>query len=346
LSEVNQQQPDRPQPASQRLWIGLDVGGTKIDGAAVDDSDVLCGRVLAPTDTRSDAQVVESIACALSSLLAECQGDQKPYRVAGVGLGIPGQVENGTVSLAVNLNLERYPLARVLGERFDVPVYLENDVRAAALGAYDWARERYRSPVKDGPLNSMIYLSLGTGISAGVILDGRLHRGMSGMAGEVGHAIIDPDGALCKCGMRGCFETIAAGPAIARQAQERLDSGEPSQLRGADPLTAELVFAAASQGDALALAVVERVGAFVARAVYNLLLNYDVEMIALGGGVTRAGEPFFAPVQAAMARMCAESALAQEMLQGGEKVILLPGEAAPAWRGMILLARQMAAIRE
>ncbi len=318
------------------------MGGTKIDGAAVDDSDRLRGRVLAPTDSRSAEAVVESIAGAMSSLLAECQCGAEPMRVAGVGLGIPGQVEDGLVSLAVNLNLESYPLARVLSERFGVPVYLENDVRAAALGAYAWVRERHPSPLTGGPLRSMVYLSLGTGISAGVILNGRLHRGVSGMAGEVGHALIDPEGALCKCGMRGCFETIAAGPGIARQALERLDAGEASLLREMDPLTAESVFSAARQGDRLACAVIDRVAAFTARAVYNLLLHYDVELVALGGGVSHAGETFLAPVQAEMARMSADSPLARAMLQDGDKVILVPGDAAPAWRGMVLLARQMA----
>lgn len=324
---------EKPTIFSSRLWLGLDVGGTKIEGAAVDDSGALCGQVLLPTDTQTGEHAVESIAQALRALLDDAGA--APGSVAGVGVGIPGKVEEGVVSLAVHLKLESFPLAQVLSQRFGVPVFIENDVRAAALGAYDWLRSRQ-------PVNSMVYLSLGTGISAGVILNGRLHRGMAGMAGEVGHAIIDPGGARCKCGMTGCLETIASGPSIAHRAQEELAAGAESLLRGLDPLTAEHVFAAAREGDALALGVVRRAGWFVSRAIYNLLMNYDVEVVALGGGVSHAGEIFFTPVQEAMAQMSQESPLAAEMLGGGQKVILLPRDASPAWRGMVLLAQQMA----
>jgi glucokinase len=343
--------------ATERLWVGLDVGGTKIEGVAVNDDGEVRGRVWVPTDARSADQVVESIIDALQRLFADLQAG--PGSVAAIGLGIPGKVENGVVSNAVNLNMLSCPLASILTERFGVPVYLENDVRAAALGAYAWMRERR-------PVESMIYLSLGTGISAGVILNGRLHRGVNGLAGEVGHAILDPQGVRCKCGSVGCFETIASGPAIARQAQdalrEALRRGETTRL-GARPgtpvavgspagdaaqildtlptLTAEDVFAAAREGDPLAQAVIRRVARFVSLAIYNLLMYYDVEVVALGGGVSHAGEVFFAPIREAMAHMSAESAVAREIFSAtpaGEKLIFLPKDADPAWRGMVSLA--------
>ena len=339
------------QDAAGRLWVGLDVGGTKIEGVAVDDAGRIRGRVLLPTAAGSTAEAVESISGALEEVLRAVGPGRQ--RIAGVGLGIPGMVEDGVVSLAVNLKLESYPLANVLSERFGVPVTLENDVRAAALGAFDWLREeRLYVGHRNGCVESMVYLSLGTGISCGVILDGRLHRGANGMAGEVGHAVLDPGGARCKCGMQGCFETIASGPAIARQGAEMAETaarnGTATMLRDTRPLTAETVFAAAQAGDALAQVVVERVAYFVARAVYNLIMYYDVEVVALGGGVSHAGAVFFTPVRQALERLAAESPLARQLLYRGEgklagqeKVILVPRDNAPAWRGMIRLAKTM-----
>ncbi len=196
----------------------------------------------------------------------------------------------------------------------------------------------------------MILLSLGTGISAGVILNGQLYRGTNGMAGEVGHAIIEPGGTRCKCGMTGCFETIAAGPAIARAAQEAAKSaaaqGKQTLLANPNPLSAEHVFTAARQGDKAAIEVIRRAARAVSQAIYNLIMHYDVEVVALSGGVSFAGDVFFVPVQEEISRLAAQSPLAREMFAptpSGEKVILLPREAVPAWKGMITLAKQMAA---
>ena len=329
-----------------RQWIGLDVGGTKIEGVAVNYFGDVLGRVLLLTDANSAEQAVESIAHALEMTL-KAAGDN-PSQVAGVGLGIPGKVEDGVVSLAVNLKLERYPLAEVLEKRFHVPVYLENDVRAAALGAYDWVCKQYQ-------VSSMVYLSLGTGISAGLILDGKLYRGSGGMAGEIGHAVLDPGGTRCKCGMYGCFETVAAGPAIARiaetAAQDAAKRGYYTPLLDASPLTAEAVFQWGREGDDVAKKVIQRAAHFVALAIFNLIMHYDVEIVALGGGVSQAGEIFLTPVYEELARLAIDFPLANEMLWGGsqdgshlvcKKVILVPREAVPAWKGMILMAKAMA----
>jgi glucokinase len=190
----------------------------------------------------------------------------------------------------------------------------------------------------------MIYISIGTGISAGVILNGRLHRGVNGMAGEVGHWVIDPDGELCRCGNRGCLETVAAGWGIARQAElalaEARKAGKLTLLCAAGPLNARTVCQAASCGDPLAQQIVTNAGRWIGRAIYNLLMSYGVDLLAVGGGVSQAGMVFFSPVWQELERMSAESPLVRAMLLGENKVILLPPEAVPAERGVITLARQ------
>ena len=140
MISTEQRPSQKIEPSYPRVWIGLDVGGTKIEGVAVDDTGTLRGRVLIPTDARTAEQAVGSIVQALDDLLS--QVGPAARMVAAVGLGIPGKVEDGVVSLAVNLRLASYPLADELSQRFGIPVYLENDVRAAALGAYAWVRER------------------------------------------------------------------------------------------------------------------------------------------------------------------------------------------------------------
>src|SRR5690606_9462847 len=126
----------------------------------------------------------------------------------------------GEVANAVNLNLEQpFPLGGLLAERFHRPAYLENDARIAALGAY-------RLVSQEEPVRQMAYRTLGTGLSAGLVLNGALYRGVNGLAGEIGHMVVEPEGRLCACGLCGCLETIASGSAIDRQAAALLPPSE------------------------------------------------------------------------------------------------------------------------
>jgi glucokinase len=195
-----------------------------------------------------------------------------------------------------------------------VSCIVENDVRAAAVGLH-----------REAPFRStddLLYLGIGTGISAGVVLDGRLHRGVRGLAGEIGHVVLDPDGALCACGLRGCFETIAAGAGIARAARTAIDAGEATSLAGdstdadraADGPSAADVFAAAETGDPLARRLVDTAAAAIARMVHELVLAYDVELVVIGGGISRAGAPLLDRIRAGLERIAAPSAFAAELL--------------------------------
>jgi glucokinase len=196
-----------------------------------------------------------------------------------------------------------------------VPCVVENDVRAAAVGLHRAAP--FRST------DDLAYLGIGTGISAGVILDGRLHRGVRGLAGEIGHVVLDPDGARCACGLRGCFETIAGGAAIARAARTAIDAGESTSLAGGDgsgrdrasagPSAAD-VFAAAETGDPLARRLADTAAAAIARMVHGLVLAYDVELVVIGGGISRAGAPLLDRIRTGLERIAAPSAFAAELL--------------------------------
>ena len=215
--------------------VGLDIGGTKTAALVADGTGPLV-EVTRPTDVASPARLVAGIVATVRQALGQLEPGRQ---LLAVGAGVPGLIDpaGGTVRMAVNLNLvEPYPLRDALEQALGVPVALENDVRVAALGAFHWARSR-------SDIGSLAYLSIGTGIAAGLVLDGKLYRGAQGMAGEIGHIPIDSAGPRCGCGQYGCLEAIAAGPAIAAFAATAMPERRPSTAEG-------FALAAAGQPDA------------------------------------------------------------------------------------------------
>ena len=264
------------EPFGRRLLAaGLDVGGTKTSLVVCDDDDrLLLHSVVATEHGDLTAQLIGLVQQAAAHLAA--QGD----RLAAVGVAVPGRVHpiDGTLALAVNLGAPALPVAELIESATGLPCFVEHDARAAAA----WLR----SNPADGP-HYLAYLSVGTGISAGVVLDGRLLRGVGGLAGEVGHVLAQPGGPRCSCGLDGCLEAVAAGPAIARQASEALHAGRSSSLLAG--ATAADVFRAAGEGDLVATEIAAAAAAHLARAVRALVLGFGVERVVVGGGVAAAG---------------------------------------------------------
>ena len=306
--------PVRPARVAGPLRVGVDIGGTKVAVlVAAADGTVLARRSVAAASSEPD-EAIAQIAGVIRDAVAEAGATIA--EVEAVGLGVPGRVDtaSGDVTFAVNLGWQHLPLGRRLAATLGVPCVVENDVRAAAVGLHHDAGFR-------GP-DDLVYLGIGTGISAGVVLDGRLHRGVRGLAGEIGHVVLDPDGSACACGLRGCFETIAGGAGIARAARTAIDAGEATSLArgdGADgnraggPSAAD-VFAAAETGDPLARRLVDTAAAAIARMVHELVLAYDVELVVIGGGISRAGAPLLDRIRAGLERIAAPSAFAAELL--------------------------------
>lgn len=306
--------------------VGLDIGGTKTAALVVDEAGSVLSRVQRPTIVGRPEQLVAGIVVTVEHALAKASVLRDD--LVAVGVGVPGQVNpaDGTVSLAVNLNLRSpFPLGDALMDALGAPVVLENDVRAAAWGAFHWINA-------PGPrrFESLAYLSVGTGIAAGLVLGGRLFRGAHGMAGEIGHIPIDPAGPRCVCGNYGCLEVLAAGPALAAQAAALAPAGTPL------PDTRQ-IYALADAGDTAAVAIVARAAGYLARAIYLLVLTYDVERVVLGGGVSRSGTAFERPLRHALAALIADSPLAQSMLPVA-KVVMLPGDFNAGVVGAVYLA--------
>lgn len=321
------------------IVVGVDIGGTKTAILVVAPDGTVLARSVAPTAVGASDRAADAIAGLVATALAAASIGTRD--VAALGIGVPGRVdrERGHVTLAMNLDWHDLPLGPRLADRLGIPVVLENDVRAAALGLH-------RRGLL-GPVESLALLAIGTGIAAGVVLDGVLHRGANGLAGEIGHVILEPGGAVCACGNRGCFETVAAGPAILSRtlagwaAQRNGRAGVPS---GPAPETAtstgaEVAFAAAASGDPVAADAIERAGRAIAWGIHLLALAYDVERIVIGGGVSHAGDVFMAPIRRELDRLRAASPLAAEILLPDLVQLLPAGADAGAW-GAVTVARE------
>ena len=249
------------------MRLGIDIGGTKTDAVAVDEHGALTQRVRLATGF-GHTEVVETAVAAVARI-GELTG-LTPGGFQSIGIGVPGMVDtaSGHVAHAVNLGLDRLELGGMLAGRLGVGVRVENDVKAAALGAYHLL----------GLTGTMAFLNLGTGMAAGIVVDGRLWRGSTGIAGEIGHLPVDPRGALCACGQHGCLETVASGSGVARQ--------WPTD----DPLPVRAVFAAADDGDPAARAITDRLAVGIAAAVRVLVLTVDPATVVIGGGLSHLGE--------------------------------------------------------
>lgn len=272
------------------MRLGIDIGGTKTAAVAIGADGELSDQVRMPTGFGAD----EVVATALRTVERMTQlAGVEASSFSSIGIGIPGAVDSATgrVSHAVNLGLEGLDLGPRLADRLGVRVRVENDVKAAALGAH------HLLGVADGiRAHSMAYLNLGTGLAAGIVLDGRLLRGGHGVAGEIGHIPVDPAGVVCTCGQRGCLETLASGSAIARM--------WPTDGR----LPARELFDAADAGDDAAVAVRERFLTGVAAAIRLLVLTIDVDAVVIGGGLAALGDALLEGTHRILNGWAAESA--------------------------------------
>jgi glucokinase len=304
------------------LAVGIDLGGTKTAMVVTDATDRLLHEETVTTDRAHVAdQVLQLVERATAAFPPERGG------IEGAGIAAPGHVDphNGIIRLAVNLDGAEIPLARLVGEATGLPCVVEHDARAAAA----WLVKR------DGT-RDLAYLSIGTGISAGLVIDGRLLRGAVGLAGEIGHTVADPNGPICTCGLRGCLEAVAAGPAIAREAQARREMGPSGGVHAVG--TAEAVFEAAAAGDLVARSVVDDVAGHLARAIRALILGFGVSRIVIGGGVAGAGEHLLGPLLAAIEQERSQSPLVDAAFSSAT-IDLLPPAAKAGARGAAALIR-------
>jgi glucokinase len=282
----------------RNLRLGIDLGGTHLRAALVDTNS---GALLAVRRVATESQSGEAALLARMAALADdviAASGIARTDIGGVGVGVPGLIdlERGVVLLLPNVpgDWPRIPFRDTLAGALGLPVHLLNDVRSITLG--EWACGAGRG------VETMACYAIGTGIGGGVVIGGKLHLGMSGSAGELGHQIVEPDGVPCKCGGRGCLEMYAAGPAIRAQGLEAVAHGWPTriaELAGGDlnQVTVERMVQAAREGDAIARGIFERAGVYMGLAIANTLLTLSPQKVVLGGGVAEAGDLLLDPIR-------------------------------------------------
>ena len=271
---------------NSNLIFAADLGGTHLRAATVDQKGKIQFRFKQNTPQGSDpGAIVDAVVAAVH----ECRRQTgNSDQISAVSLVVPGtvKVEEGTVVKAPNLPcLDGFRLAAALTEQLDLPAILENDANAAAVG------EMWQGAAVG--CKTIICVTLGTGVGGGIILDGKLWRGVDGSAAEIGHMCVDPFGGVaCTCGSRGCLEVFASATAIVRMTREASPRYPDSMLHGKDDLTAKMIFEAGKQGDELALGSFRRMGVYLGIGLANLINILNPEMIVIGGGVVNGWDLF------------------------------------------------------
>lgn len=219
----------------------------------------------------------------------------KSEEIAAITVAAPGPLDpfEGIIFEAPNIpSWVNLPLKKQIEDQFHVPVAIGNDANLAALG--EW---RFGAGI--GHCN-LVYITVSTGIGGGVIIENQMLLGVRGLAAELGHVTVIPDGPLCGCGQRGHLEAIASGPAIARWVEQELSQGIPSSLPADQSVTAKDVSQAAAKGDALAIAALERSATYVGTAIADYLHIFNPSMVIIGGGVSQSGEAYIGPLRSTM----------------------------------------------
>lgn len=268
-----------------KYCFGIDVGGTTVKCGLFETDGNLLEKWEIPTRTENNgAEILPDIAKAIIGKMAERQIDAA--EVAGAGVGIPGPVRENKVPFAVNLHWGETDIAEILGNITGLKVRAGNDANVAALG------EMWKGGA-EGRKN-VIMVTLGTGVGGGIIVDGSIVEGANGAGGEIGHVhVTDEIDEPCNCGNFGCLEQVASATGISRLAKEELDRMDPSEktdLR-ADRRTSKDVFDAYAAGDVVAARVVKRFAKYLGVALGYFTAMTDPEVIVIGGGVSKAGDP-------------------------------------------------------
>ncbi|HYN88119.1 MAG TPA: ROK family protein [Ardenticatenaceae bacterium] len=273
-----------------RYVVGVDLGGTHLRAALVDDTGTIIGQLKRRTMAdEGPERVFENLADAIIAVSAE----MPRKTLLGVGVAAPGPVdtEAGVVHAPPNLpGWGIVPLAEILSRRTGLPIRVGNDANLAAVGEHTFGA--------GVGLSNLIYLTISTGIGGGVIADNRLLLGQRGLAAELGHILIVPHGPICSCGLRGHLEALAAGPAIAEHMAGLLRAGLTSSVQPVNgQISAIEIVKAAQEGDSLACQVIGEAGTFIGRGIASMVHCFAPQRIVIGGGVSNAGDLLLKPIQ-------------------------------------------------
>lgn len=280
---------------SKKYRIGVDIGGTNVKIALVDEQGHIAYSNSVPTRAEMG---YEYTITNIKNIIKACvkETNISIEQVGGIGIGCPGQIDStkGIVRLLPNIpGWVNVPLSDIMQKEFKITTKVDNDVRVATLGEFHFgAGKGYKN---------IVCITVGTGIGSGIIINGELVRGSSMSAGELGHMILQAEGgAICGCGNTGCLEALASGPSIVKMANDYLMGGKSTKYKELainSPITPQIVYEAAGLGDAVAKRIFEITGYWIGIALTNVVNFINPELIIIGGGVAQAGDILLDPIR-------------------------------------------------
>jgi glucokinase-like ROK family protein len=286
------------QIASQLRFVGIDIGATSVDVAVTNGELTILGHVAEPVDVRDGPQRV--LGCALE-LVGKLRKEGLAPEIHGAGVGVPGPVsfrDGVPFAPPIMPGWNKYPVREALSQELGCPVLVDNDVNIMALG------EHHAGLAKS--VDDFLFMKIGTGIGCGIVVDGRVHRGVTGSAGDIGHISVEEFGPTCACGNTGCLEAFFSGSALARDATQAARAGRSAylaqRLADAGSLTAIDVADAAAAGDPVAVAMVRDGGRRVGKVLAGLVSFFNPALIVIGGGVAGVGHALLAEIRGVVYR--------------------------------------------
>ena len=275
-------------------YVGIDLGGTNIAAGLVDEKGNILSKDSIPTMRERDwREIVRDMAAIAEKVVKD--GGHTLEEIEAVGIGCPGSIdkEHGVVVFSNNIVMHNAPVADEFRKYIDLPVFLENDANAAALGEY--------AAFGEG-ISSFVFFTLGTGVGGGIILDGKVWSGFNGAGGEIGHQTLIFGGEPCTCGRRGCLEAYASVTALIRQTKEAMAAHPESMMnewaeKNDGRVSGRTAFECAKLGDAVAIGVRDRYIEYVADGVASIVNVLQPQVVAIGGGISREGDVLLEPIK-------------------------------------------------
>ena len=277
--------------------VGIDLGGTKISCALADLEGNVKAQHTTPTNAHEGEQaVLDRIIGCVETVI--CEGKVTIDEVEAIGIGSPGPLDarTGIIITTPNLPFKNFNLVSPLKAKFGIPVYLDNDANVAAIGEFMLGAGK--------GTENMIYITVSTGVGGGAILNGKIYRGSTSNALEIGHSTVAPGTVRCNCGNMGCLEAVSSGTAIGKRGREAVATNVETSLKDYDNVTSYEVFVEAAKGDRVAKSIIDEALNYLGIGVANAIATFDPDMVVIGGGVSKAGEVVFETVQEVVNERC------------------------------------------
>ena len=280
--------------------VGVDLGGTKISTALSDiEGNIVCKTTVPTNAQEGEMAVLNRIINSIDKVISE--GKLSYNDVEAIGIGSPGPLDakKGIIITTPNLPFKNFDLVKPIAKKFEVPVFLDNDANVAAIGEFMFGAGK--------GAENIVFFTVSTGIGGGAILNGKVYRGHTSNALEIGHMTVAPNGPRCNCGNIGCVEATSSGTSIAKRGHEALATNVETSLRKYENVTSYEVFVEAAAGDPVAKDIIDEAMNYLGIAVANSVAIFDPEYVIIGGGVSKAGNVVFDTIRKVVDKRCFKS---------------------------------------